>query len=111
MELLNLVLIPAIVVPVTLGMLSRTRTWAVVVQAVLAVALVILGVAMVGEPLRWIQHRPKDLPGGLPIDVQLFGTQIGGVLLMVWAGTWLLVSLVRRANEVERKRTSDHSMY
>ena len=43
--------------------------------------------------------------------MQLFGTQVGGVLLMVWAGVWLLVSLIRRANEVERKRTSDHSMY
>ena len=108
---LNLLILPAIAGPIVLGILSRTRTWAVLVQAVLAVSLILLGVAMAAEPLRWIQHPPKDLPGGLPIDMQLFGTQVGGLLLVLWAMVWLLVSLARQARGAERRRPSDPSMY
>ncbi len=97
MEILDALIVPAIVGSIILGLLSRTRTWAVVVQAVLAVALILLGVSLCSEPLRWIKNPPDNTPGGLPPYMQSFGTQVGGVLLILWAGAWLFVSLVRRA--------------
>lgn len=105
MGLLDVLIIPAIVGPIVLGLLSRTRTWAVVVQAVLAVALVLLGGSLCLEPYRWVKNLPDNIPGGLLPYMQSFGTQIGGVLLILWAVAWLFASLIRRALGTKGPRT------